>query len=152
MTTETRRDGGGAGSGRRSTVLAIVIGVVVLIAIAIGVLLLVRDDSGSETSADGSPAGISRDLYSAWQDGNRAQAEKVATPGAVGQIFAIPKREGDGLEFGGCEKVGEQPLPQTCSYTRPGGRLAITVGDVQGTTLATAVILGPTATTPTSPG
>ena len=128
-----------------------ILGVVVLAAIVgVGVYLM-RDDGGS-TSPPGSPAAISEDLFSAWQDGNRKAATEVATPGAVGQIFLIPKDEGDGLEFGQCTKVGEQPLPQTCSYTRPGGQLEITVGDVQGTTLATAVVLGPAATTPTAPG
>lgn len=139
-------------SAKKSNVVVIVIiAVVVVAAVGIGVYLLTRDDGESEADTT-TPAGISKSLYSAWQDGNRTAATDVATPGAVGQIFAIPTKEGDGLEFGGCEKVGSESLPQTCTYSRPGGELAITVGDVQGTTLATAVILGPAATTPTSPG
>ncbi len=93
---------------------------------------------------------VAKNLYAAWQDGDRAAAAKVADSGTVTAIFAIDKSEGTDLQFAGCTKTGDTPLPKDCSFTRPGGELVVTVSAVDGKRTATAVKLGPAATTPTS--
>jgi hypothetical protein len=152
MTAETQGDGGNAGAKQKSNLvpILIVVGIIVVIAIAGGVYLLTRDSGGSDGPEGEAPPKVAKDLYAAWQDGDQAAAAKVATADTVTAIFAIEKDEGSGLEFGGCEKTGSTPLPKDCSFTRPGGELTITVSNVDGKRTATAVKLGPTATTPTS--
>ena len=56
-----------------------------------------------------------------------------------------------GLVFGACTKTGDRPIPKACTFTRPGGVLTMTVDNVNGKKVVTAVKLGPAATTPTAP-
>jgi hypothetical protein len=154
MTAETQSAGGGGADGAKKksnlVPILIVVGIIVVVAIAAGVYLLTRDSGGKDAPEGAAPPKVSKDLYAAWQDGDRAAAAKVADSGTVTAIFAIDTREGTDLDFAGCEKTGDTPLPKDCSFTRPGGELTITVSNVDGKRTATAVKLGPTATTPTS--
>jgi hypothetical protein len=154
MTAETQSPGGGRADGakKKSTLvpILIVVGIIVVVAIAGGVYLLTRDSGGSSGPEGAPPPKVAKNLYAAWQDGDRAAAAKVADSGTVTAIFAIDKSEGTDLQFAGCEKTGGTPLPKECSFTRPGGELVVTVSAVDGKRTATAVKLGPAATTPTS--
>jgi hypothetical protein len=154
MTAETQSAGGGSADGatKKSNLvpILIVVGIIVVVAIAGGVYLLTRDSGGSSAPEGEAPPKVAKDLYAAWQDGDQAAAAKVADSGTVTAIFAIDKNEGSDLKFGGCEKTGGTPLPKDCSFTRAGGQLVITVSNVDGKRTATAVKLGPAATTPTS--
>jgi hypothetical protein len=157
MTAETQSTGGSAGGPddtkkKKSNLvpILIVVGIVVVIAIAAGAYFLTRDSGGADQATGKAPPRIAKDLYAAWQSGDQAAAAKVATPEAVTQIFAIKTDEGTGLTFDGCEKTGTQPVPKVCTYSRPGGELTITVSVVEGKRVASAVKLGPAATTPTS--
>jgi hypothetical protein len=154
MTAETQSPSGGSADGAKKksnlVPILIVVGIVVVVAIAGGAYLLTRDSGGSDGPAGPPPPRVAKDLYAAWQDGDRAAAAKVATPDAVTQIFAIDKSEGTDLDFGGCLKTGGTPLPKDCTFSRPGGALVITVSGIDGKRTATAVKLGPAATTPTS--
>jgi hypothetical protein len=158
MTAETQStdsgDGGADGAKKKSNLvpILIVLGIVVVVAIAAGVYFLTRDSGGSDAPKGKAAGKISKDLYGAWQSGDRSAAATDATPQAVTAIFAIDKNQGTGLEFGGCEKTGTSPFPKVCTFSRPGGELAITVSVVDGQRKATAVKLGPAATTPTSNG
>ncbi len=157
MTAETQADGGGAAEApkKKSNLvpILIVVGVIVVIAIGAGVYLLTRDSGGGSEKATGkAPPRVAKDLYKAWQAGDRTAAAAVATPTAVDQIFAIKTDEGSGLVFGGCVKAGNTPLPKTCTYSRPGGQLVITVSVVGEKRQASDVKLGAAATTPTSSG
>jgi hypothetical protein len=128
--------------------ILIVVGVVVVILIGVGVYLLKKDDS--TTKATGPfPVKMAKNLYAAWQAGDQTAAAKNATPSAVTAMFAIPAADGDGLVFGACTKNGATPLPKTCTFSRPGGQLTMTVNRVNGKKVITAVKLGPAATTPT---
>jgi hypothetical protein len=156
MTAETESTGAGAGGAdgakKKSNLvpILIVVGIVVIVAIAAGVYFLTRDSGGADKATGKAPPRIAKDLYAAWQNGDRAAAAKVATPQAVTQIFAINTAEGSGLTFDGCRKTGTQPVPKVCTYSRPGGELTITVSVVEGKRVASAATLGPAATTPTS--
>jgi hypothetical protein len=157
MTAETQSTGGSAGGddggGKKKSNLVpllIVLGVVVVVAIAAGAYFLTRDSGGSDKAAGKAPPRIAKDLYAAWQGGDQAAAARVATSGAVTQIFAIQKDEGSGLTFAGCKKAGTEPLPKVCTYSRPGGELTVTVSVVDGKRQASAVKLSAAATTPTS--
>jgi hypothetical protein len=154
MTAETPSAGGSSADGAKKksnlVPILIVVGIVVVIAIAGGAYLLTRDSGGSTTLEGKYPPKISKELYAAWQANDRAAAAKVATPAAVTQIFALKTDEGSGLVFGKCEKTGAKLLPKACTFTRPGGELTITVSAVGNKRLASAVTLGPAATTPTS--
>jgi hypothetical protein len=157
MTAETQSTGSGdgeAGAKKKSNLvpILIVLGIVVVVAIAAGVYFLTRDSGGSDAPKGKAAGKITKDLYSAWQSGDRSAAAADATPQAVTAIFAIDKGEGAGLEFDGCQKTGSNPFPKTCTYSRPGGELTVTVSVVDGQRKATAVKLGPAATTPTSTG
>jgi hypothetical protein len=127
--------------------ILIVVGVVVLIVIAFGVYKLTSDSDSGPTGA--APPKLAKDLYKAWQDGDRTAAAKSADTAAVTQIFKIPANEGTDLTFAGCVKAGALQLPKACSFTRPGGQLTMTVAKVGDARTVTAVVLGPTATTPT---
>jgi hypothetical protein len=152
MATQMPEGGAPAPEKKKSSLvlILIVVGVIVVIAIGAGAYFLTRDDDSSSKAEGKAPPRISKDLYAAWQDDDRTAAAGVATAAAVSEIFAIPANEGDGLDFGGCDKVGDAPLPKDCVYSRPGGQLTITVAVVDGKRVATAVKLGPAATTPTS--
>jgi hypothetical protein len=132
--------------------ILIVVGVIVVIIIAAGVYKLTKSSSSSSGATGPPPGKISKNLYTAWQAGDQTAAAKVATPQAVTQIFAIKASEGTGLVFGGCTKVGANPLPKACVFSRPGGELTVTVGRANGKRVVTKVKLGPAATTPTSTG
>jgi hypothetical protein len=158
MTAETQSTDGGTGGAdgakKKSNLvpILIVLGIVLIVAIAAGVYFLTRDSGGSDAPKGAAAGKISKDLYAAWQSGDRSAAAANATPQAVTAIFAIDKNQGRGLEFGGCAKAGTNPFPKTCTYSRPGGDLTITVSVLDGQRKATAVKLGPAATTPTSAG
>jgi hypothetical protein len=158
MTAETQSPGGGSGDAdgakKKSNLvpILIVLGIVLIVAIAAGVYFLTRDSGGSDAPKGKAAGKIAKDLYSAWQSGDQSAAATDATPQAVTAIFAIDKNEGRGLEFGGCDKTGSSPFPKACTYSRPGGELIITVSVIDGQRKATAVKLGPAATTPTSAG
>ncbi len=128
--------------------ILIVVGVVVLIIIGFGVYKLTSSSSDSGPTG-AAPPKLAKDLYKAWQDGDRTAATTSATSGAVTQIFLIPATDGTGLTFGGCVKAGALQLPKTCTFTRPGGELRMTVAKVGDARKITAVTLAPTATTPT---
>jgi hypothetical protein len=130
--------------------ILIVVGVIVLIIIGLGVWKLTSKDD-STTRSGPLPIKIAKNLYAAWQAGDQTAAAKDATPSAVTAIFAIPAADGDGLTFGACTKTTANPLPKTCTFSRPGGQLTMTVNRVNGKKVVTAVKLGPAATTPTSP-
>jgi hypothetical protein len=131
--------------------ILIVVGVLVVVAVGLGIFLL-RDSGSSSTAVTGAaPPKLAKDLYQAWQSGDRAAAATSADPAAVTAIFAFPASQGTGLVFGGCTKDGTGPLPKTCVFSRPGGELKLTVSKVGDKRSVTAVTLGPAATTPTSP-
>ncbi len=50
-------------------------------------------------------------LASAWSSGDRARASRVATPGAVAALFALPYPQGN-LQFRSCSTGS----PSTCTY------------------------------------
>lgn len=155
MATQTPESSAGAEPAKKKsnlTPILIVVGVIVVIVIAAGAYLLTKGDSSSDQASGPPPPRLAKNIYAAWQAQDRAEAAKAATPSAVTAIFAIPASEGTGLEFGGCEKVGNAPTPKECTYSRPGGALVITVSVVNGARKVTAVRLGPAATTPTTTG
>ncbi|HLI23556.1 MAG TPA: hypothetical protein VKU91_01270 [Acidimicrobiales bacterium] len=58
------------------------------------------------------PDGAAYQLISAWGDGSRAQAARIASPSAVGSLFAIPY-PGSYLQFRGCSSDFS---PASCIY------------------------------------
>ena len=131
--------------------ILIVVGVIALILIVAGVIVFKSKDNSSKKASGPLPVKIAKNLYDAWQAGDRAGAAKDATPTAVTAMFAIPAADGDGLVFGACTKTGTKPIPKACTFSRPGGQLVMTVNTVNGKKVVTAVKLGPAATTPTDP-
>ncbi len=67
--------------------------------------------SSPASSADDAAAA----LTSAWSSGDRARASQVATPQAVGTLFALPYPR-DNLQFRSCSNGS----PSTCTYRNTG--------------------------------
>ncbi len=128
-------------------IILIVVGVVVVIGVAIAAWKL----SSSSSSSSGPPAGqTAKGLYKAWQGGNQAQAAKHASPTAVTAIFKVQPSAATGLKFDGCKATGSNAFPKTCTWSRPGGELTMTVQKQSGKATVTSVSYGPAGTTPTS--
>ena len=132
--------------------ILIVVGVIVVIIIGVGVWKLTSSSSSSSKASGPLPVKLAKNLFAAWQAGDRTAAAKAATPTAVTTMFAIPASDGDGYVFGKCTKIGDKALPRACVFSRPGGELTMTVSKVNGKRIITKVKQGSTATTPTSTG
>ena len=71
-------------------------------------------------------------------------------PTAVTAIFKVQPTAASGLEFGGCKATGGNAFPKTCTWSRPGGELTMTVQKQGGKATVTNVTYGPAGTTPTT--
>ena len=71
------------------------------------------------TAPASSPEGQARALYAAWASGDRAAAERVAQPEAVGALFARPWQASDGWTFAECSGAAGSVV---CTWQRPLGQ------------------------------
>lgn len=132
--------------------ILIAIGVIVVIVIGVGAYFFLKDDGDASAPEGPPPPKVSKNLYAAWQAGDRGAAATSATAAAVSELFDIPASEGEGLVFGECAKVGDTPLPKACVFTRPGGELTMTVALVGDRRTVTKVVLGPAGLPPDPTG
>lgn len=65
------------------------------------------------------PQTAAKDVFSAWETGNRDQAAKNATPAAVNEIFAESFSSSDSWSFEGCQGAAGHTF---CSWKRSDGR------------------------------
>ena len=124
MTAETQSAGGGSADGAKKksnlVPILIVVGIIVVVAIAAGAYLLTRDSGGSDAPEGAPPPKVAKNLYAAWQDGDRAAAAKVADSGTVTAIFAIDKSEGTDLQFARLREDRRHAAPQGLQLHAPG--------------------------------
>jgi hypothetical protein len=143
---ETQSAAPAAAPKKRNLVPIIIVVVVVVVIAAAVAFFLLRDDSGSEA---GKPAGQSaKSLYTAWQDGDRTEAARFASAGAVDALFAVQTSDAEGMTFGGCSATGDGPWPKECVWSRPGGELTMTVQKGGDLPQVTKVTYGPAGLPP----
>jgi hypothetical protein len=158
MTTETPQtpaapEPGAAPAKKKRNLVPIIIVVVVIVVVIAGAGIYKLTKSKSTNEATGPPpARVAKNVYAAWQANDQAAAAKDATPAAVTKLFAYKPSEGTGLVFGSCTKVGSNPLPKACTFSRPGGALTLTIGRVNDKRTVINAKLGAAATTPTGTG
>jgi hypothetical protein len=127
-----------------------IIAAIVIIVIAVAAVVIWKLSSGGSSNPSTTAPKQARALYSAWQNGNRDRAGKVATAPAVNALFRVNADEWKGLKLGGCRKTTKNQFPKVCTFSRPGGSLLMTVNKVSGKITVTAVLPGPAALPPTT--
>jgi hypothetical protein len=131
---------------------------VVLVLIGVAVFLLLADDSGSDSATTApatttvpsattgpagattsaatiplpaTPEGYAQTLFTAWQNGNRALANEVASPAAVNQMFSqtYPGGPVNPYTYQGCQGAAGSIV---CTWQGNGQVIVVTVRDLTG--------------------
>lgn len=126
--------------------LLFVVVLVLIAGVALALVLVLQDDDSSpndsttttEQAAPTTPEQYAQTLYADWKAGNREAAAQVASPEAVGQMFAFdyqPLPTGDGTSvdpyrFSGCEGAAGSVI---CTYAgEDNAQIVMTVRNTTG--------------------
>lgn len=144
LDTSTHRDQ--CGRSTATNAIAVVVAVIVLAGAAFGVYALTRPADKY------TPVVVTvKAVFTDWQQGDEAAARKHMSSKALADLFAIKASEGTDLTFGGCRLFGPKLFPRICTWSRPGGQLAMRVQIKDKVNVIDLITFGPAGLPPETP-